>query len=113
MHELGVVLEVVESVEAFAKENKLEVIEKLVLQIGELSSMIPRYVEESYPCAVEGTLLENTELEVEIIPGSGLCEGCGRVYHLISNKNTCPFCGEGKFQVISGLEFMIKEVVAY
>lgn len=112
MHELGVVLEVVKSVERFAAENSLTKIEKLVLQIGELSSMIPRYVEACYPCAVDGTLLENTVLEIEVLPGNGLCKSCGKVYNLVANDNRCPFCGEQDFDILSGREFMIKEVVA-
>ncbi|MDZ7543562.1 hydrogenase maturation nickel metallochaperone HypA, partial [Clostridium perfringens] len=41
MHELGVVFEVVRTVENFAQRNALTKIDKIVLQIGELSSMIP------------------------------------------------------------------------
>lgn len=112
MHELGVVLEVVKSVERFASENNLTQIEKLVLQIGELSSMIPRYVEACYPCAVDGTMLENTILEIEVLPGNGLCKSCEKVYNLVANNNRCPFCGEQAFDILSGREFMIKEVLA-
>ena len=111
MHEIGVLLEVVKSVEKFAKENEVEIIQALVLQIGELSSMIPRYMENLYPAATEGTILGNSELKIEIIPGNGLCKDCNQVFNLIKEKGTCPRCGSKEFELLSGKEFYIKEII--
>ena len=93
MHELGVVFEVVKTVENFAEKNGLTKIDKMVLQIGELSSMIPKYIEACYPAAVDGTLLQDTKLEIEILPGNVICKKCNKVFNLIENKDTCPKCG--------------------
>ena len=73
MHELGVVMQVVDVVEKFARENQVEKIDTVVLQIGELSSMIPKYVEEVYPAAADGTMLEGSRLRGEIMPANGRC----------------------------------------
>jgi hydrogenase nickel incorporation protein HypA/HybF len=112
VHEIGVVMEVVASVESFAKANGVTKIEKLVLQIGELSSMIPKYVEDCYPAAIDGTMLEDTELEIEILPGNGLCLDCNKVFNLLQNDNKCPICGGKNWDILSGKEFNIKEIVA-
>ncbi|GLC31639.1 hydrogenase maturation nickel metallochaperone HypA [Clostridium omnivorum] len=112
MHEIGVMIEVVKMVENFARENRVTKIEKLVLQIGELSPMIPRYIEECYPAAVYGTSLEKTKLEIEILPGNGICKDCNKVFNLIENKNKCPHCGSRHWEILCGKEFMIKEIVA-
>ena len=112
MHELGVVIEVVKNIEDFAEQNGITKIETLVLQIGELSAMIPKYIESCYPVAVDGTMLENTELRIEILPGNGLCGGCGKVFNLLENDNRCPDCGGDKWELLGGKEFMIKEIVA-
>ena len=112
MHEIGVMIEVVKTVENFARRNGVTKIQTLVLQIGELSSSIPRYVEACYPAAVEGTLLEHTELKIEILPGNGICKDCNKVFNLIENNSLCPKCGGKHFDILSGKEFMIKEIVA-
>ncbi|BCN31797.1 hydrogenase maturation nickel metallochaperone HypA/HybF [Anaeromicropila herbilytica] len=112
MHELGVVIDVIHTVENFAKKNEVTKIEKLVLQIGELSSMIPRYIEACYPAAVEGTMLENTKLEIEVLPGNGICRKCNKVFNLIEHHNRCPECHSNDFEILCGREFMIKEIVA-
>lgn len=112
MHELGAVIAVVEKIEKIAREQQLTKIESLVLQIGELSSVIPVYVEQCFPAAVDGTLLQDTKLVIEIIPGNALCGNCRKVYNLMANKGKCPHCGSEKWELISGKEFNIKEISA-
>ncbi|WP_027308445.1 hydrogenase maturation nickel metallochaperone HypA [Caloramator sp. ALD01] len=113
MHELGVIIEVVKYVEDFAKKNKLTKIDTLVLQIGELSAMIPRYIEACYPAAVDGTMLQDTQLKIEILPANAICRECGSVFNVIQNNKVCPKCKSEVWELLCGREFMIKEIVAY
>jgi len=112
LHELGIVIEIVKTVEAFARDNGLTRIDTLVLQIGELSSVIPKYVEDCYPAAVESTMLAETGLKIEIMPGNALCGKCQKVFNVITCDKKCPACGNGDWELLSGKEFMIKEIVA-
>jgi hydrogenase nickel incorporation protein HypA/HybF len=112
LHELGVLIQVIENVENIARKNTLTKIDTLVLQIGELSSMIPRYIEACYPAAVEGTLLKETKLKIEILPGNAICKMCNKVFNLIENNNKCPKCGSKHWEILCGKEFMIKEIIA-
>ena len=110
MHELGVLIEIVKQVEQIAAENEVDKIETLVLQIGELSSMVPHYLKKLYPAAIEGTVLKDSSLEIEVILANGLCKDCSKVFSLIKDKGTCPYCGSKSFELLSGKEFMIKEI---
>lgn len=112
MHELGVLYEVVKKVEDVAQKNQLSKIDTVVLQIGELSSMIPRYIEACYPAAVDGTLLQETKLKIEILPGNALCKKCNKVFNLLGNDHKCPNCGKENWELLCGKEFMIKEIIA-
>lgn len=69
MHELGIVIEIVKTVEHFARQNHLTRVDSLVLQIGKMAPVVPHYIEECYPAAVDGTSLENTKLIIETLPG--------------------------------------------
>ena len=42
--------------------------------------MIPMYIEQCYPAAVDGTILEDTKLEIEILPGNALCKDCNKSF---------------------------------
>ncbi len=112
MHELGIVIEIVKQVEEFSKSNNINEIDTLVLQVGELSGIVPRYIEEVYPIAVEKTTLKNTKLSIEVTPGLGRCKSCDFTYNLFQNNNTCPICDSNEYEVLSGTDFMIKEILA-
>lgn len=112
MHELGVVIEVVRTVEEFAKNNGVTKVDTIVLQIGDLSSMIPKYIEDCFPCAVDGTALRDAKLRIEILRANAICRGCQKVYGLLANPDGCPACGSAERDILGGKEFMIKEIVA-
>lgn len=112
LHELGVVIEVAKTVERVVLEQNLNKVDTIILQIGELSSMIPRYIRECYPAAVDGTILQNTKLEIEILPGNGICKDCNKVFNLLENNRKCPKCKSQNWELLCGKEFMIKEIIA-
>lgn len=112
MHELGIIAEVVRVVEDIAHKQQLTKVDTLVLQIGELSSVIPYYVEQCYPAASYGTMLENTRLEIEVLPGNGRCKTCGQVFNVLEHHRVCPGCGGTSLELLGGCEFMIKEIIA-
>ena len=112
MHELGIVYEVIKVVGNFVKENNLQKVDKIVLEIGELSQAIPRFIEECYPAAVSDTPYEDTKLEIIVLPANAKCKDCSMVYSIIHHRKICPECSGGAYDLISGEEFSIKEIVA-
>lgn len=112
MHELSFAMEIVRVVEEVAREQKLSKVDTIVLQIGELSSVVPAYIEQCFPAAAAGTILQDTKLKTEILPGNALCKECGKVFNLLADKQICPDCGCRKWELLSGTEFYIKEIIA-
>ncbi|MGF7012048.1 hydrogenase nickel incorporation protein HypA/HybF [Lachnospiraceae bacterium PF1-22] len=112
MHELGIMYHIVKQVLRVVEDNQLEEVEAIVLQVGELSSVIPRYLKACYPAAVDGTLLEATKLEIEELPANGICQACGKVYALTEHGGKCPVCQATEHEVLSGREFFLKEIRA-
>lgn len=113
MHELGIVYEVIKVVDKFSKENNLKKVDKIVLEIGQLSQAIPRYIEACYPAAVSNTPYEDTKLEIIVLLANARCKTCNEVYNIIKHRKICPECNGEEYDLISGQEFNIKEVVAY
>ena len=112
MHELGVVIEVVKALDRIVLENNLTEVETIVLQIGEISSMIPKYIEDCFDVAVDKTQFEKTKLKIEILTATALCRPCNRVFKLVENNGKCDCCGGNDWELLSGKEFLIKEIVA-
>jgi hydrogenase nickel incorporation protein HypA/HybF len=113
LHELSVVFEVIKAVDKIAIENQLSEVDTIVLQIGELSSMIPKYVQECFPAATDRTRFEKTKLEIEILTATALCKQCGKVFKVVENKGSCPFDQSDDWELLSGKEFNIKEIIAW
>ena len=74
--------------------------------------MIPQYIHDCFPVAVDGTEFEETKLKIEILPANGLCRKCKKVFNIITSKSKCSECGSRDWEMLSGKEFMIKEIVA-
>lgn len=112
MHELGVVIEIAKTVERIAAQQQLTKVDTIVLQIGELSPMVPQYVEACFPAAVDGTMLADTKLKIEILPANAICKECNLVFNVLKYQRQCPKCHSESWDLLSGKEFLIKEIVA-
>ena len=111
MHEIGLLRQLVRTVTAFAAENDVHDIAEVAVDCGELSLVIPEYLEELYPIAVKGSLLENTKLTINIVPGLAECEECDEIFNVIEHKGYCPNCGSFEKTVLSGKDFTVREIV--
>ena len=112
MHELSIMGEVVRIVELTMQVNGLTKVQTVVLQVGELSEIVPHFLEYCYAAASYKTQLEGSSIEVEIIPGIGRCNTCGKVFNIIENDGECPKCSSSDFEITSGKEFLVKQIVA-
>ena len=111
MHELGVVFEIIKTVEKVAIEQNIEEIDTIVMEVGELSSIVPMYLEECFPAAIDNRLrFKNTKLKIEIIPGEAKCLQCSKVFNVVENKGYCPECNSFDKELLRGREFIIKEI---
>ena len=110
MHELGIVFEIKKQVEEVAKENDIDQVEAVVVEVGEISTVIPRFLKECYPAAIENSVLENSELIIEIIKAVALCKDCKKEYDVMGNRHICPLCKGINTELLTGREFNIKEI---
>jgi len=112
MHELGILSAIVKTVLDIMAKEGLTAVEKIVLQVGELSGVLPHYVEECYPAAVYKTPLEKTKLEMEVLPGIVRCKACGEEFSGVQFNLKCPKCGSENLEALTGRELIIKEILA-
>ena len=115
MHELGIVFEIQKRVVAVAQENGLALsdIAQVVVEVGEASTIVPRYLKECWPAATDGTEMEHAELVVEILIAKVRCKKCGEVYEYLKNNKKCPACGAWECVMVTGQEFNIKEIAVF
>lgn len=111
MHELGVVFHIMDSLEKVAKENEVTQINKVVLELGEVSTVIESYLQSCWKWAAEKReLFSKAELVVELIPAITFCESCRQTYPTVQYGKICPHCGSPETYLVQGNEFNIKEI---
>lgn len=111
MHELGILSALVNTIEGIIKKERLTEVEKIVIEVGELSGIVPRYVEQCYPAAVYHTFMEKTVLELIVVEGIVKCRGCGLVFHAVKHDFSCPDCTGQDLEILMGNDIIVKELV--
>ena len=111
MHEIGIVRQLVRTVSDFAAENQVSDIREVVVDCGELSLVIPEYLEELYPVVAKDSILADAKLTIHMVPGLAECEECDEIFNVIEHKGYCPNCGSFDKTVLSGKDFTIREIV--
>jgi hydrogenase nickel incorporation protein HypA/HybF len=98
MHELGLMLDVVQKVF------------KVILEVGKLSGVVPEALEFCFAICTKGTVMAEAKLEFLRPPALGRCKKCEKEFDLVENNFSCPICGMADWDLISGREFIIKEI---
>jgi hydrogenase nickel incorporation protein HypA/HybF len=106
MHELGITQNIVAIVSENAQGAKVT---RIVLEIGELSAILPDAIEFCFDICTQGTVLAGAILEIRKIPGLAKCRDCGAEIHLDKPFGVCS-CGSVQLDLIAGEELKIKEI---
>ena len=113
MHELGVVFRIIDDLTEVGKENELEKIHSVTLQLGEVSGVVPHLLTDAWKWASDKTeLMKGSELIIETLPAVTFCEDCKSEYETVTYGKICPNCGSEHTYLLRGNEFLIKEISA-
>ena len=111
MHEIGIVRQVLRTVEEFAKENDITEVSEIVLDVGEVFFFNDTATTEIYPYVAEETeMFKDTILTINMIPGMAECDDCDAIYNLVECEGICPDCGSQSKTVYSGKDCSIREI---
>lgn len=113
MHELGLMDAVIRTVGRIIKEENLKHVRKIVLEVGELSGVVPHFITDCYEAVVADTQYQDTELVIEIVPGIARCNDCHIEFKIDIEELCCPVCYGKNLTPIEGKDLTIKEIEAY
>ena len=113
MHELGIVMNVLEQVDSAAAEYNAEKVMKVTMEVGEVSSIVPDLFTDAFNWAKKKTdYLRDAELEMIIIEGRTYCQNCGETYKTTEYGKKCPHCGSYETYLLTGDQVIIKDIDA-
>ena len=114
MHEMGTIMYVIRTVNSVCEQNALQKVKSVTLQVGEVSGILPEYLQDFWQWAVSReSLMNGAELVIEPIPAVTRCGNCDSLYATIKYAKVCPECGSDHTWLETGNEYNIKEICAY
>lgn len=73
MHELGVLRQIVKTVDRITEQHSIRQVKHIALEVGETSGFVPYYLTKLFPVAADAyPTLQKTELRISMVPGTGL-----------------------------------------
>ena len=112
MHELGLCDAMLRKIREIAKENDVEIINSVTVEVGSLSGVVPRFLTDCWTAVTDGTELADTKMIVETVDGEAKCLDCEEVFVADLNNLRCPKCGSDLLAPVSGVTLTIKEIEA-
>ena len=111
MHELGIVFYIIRDVKEAAEANQVEHVSGVVMNIGEVSTIVPEYLTDCWRWAADKEpMLKGCELKINLISAITRCEDCGNEYETVTYGKTCPRCHGVNTFLLRGNEVEIKEI---
>jgi len=93
-----------------ARQHKANKINEIVVEIGELSGVVPDALQFCYESACRGTIAKGSGLTLLHIPGKATCEQCNARFETKTMVADCPECGNLVFSIQGGRELKVKSI---
>ena len=111
MHELGIVFHLIKQIEDVAKENRIEKVTEVTLEVGEVSTIEPKYFKECYEWAKKRSeYMNECKLNMVIVEAISFCRKCEQTYSTTKYAKICPHCGSDDTYLVSGDQVIIKNI---
>ena len=112
MHELGICDALLKMVRNISKEEALQEISRITVEIGSLSGIVPAYMADCWTAVTDGTELEAVDFIIEELQGTARCLDCEAEFPADAEHLTCPKCNGSKLTPLTGRDLTLKEILA-
>ena len=112
MHELALTEHILQTAVPEAQKHGAAKILEIRLKIGELSGVLPGYLQRCFEVVREDTIASEARLVIETVPVSIRCRACGYEGSVDRKNICCPDCGGTDFTITAGREFCVDSLVA-
>ena len=119
MHEFAFAYSIFKVAEATAIKYNAKKISQVLLEIGELTLIVPDLLKKSFEMATKGSIAEGAELKIEITPGKIKCRECNKEGPVTLDNNAyltglqlfqCKHCGSNNTEIIEGKKANVKNI---
>jgi hydrogenase nickel incorporation protein HypA/HybF len=111
MHELSIVMGIVEIAEEQMKKENAHRIEQIELDIGTMAGIEFEALDFAWDAGVRNTVLSGAERHINRIEAKARCLDCGCEYVVREPFQQCPACDGYMNEFMQGKELRVKSLV--
>ncbi|PHV71860.1 hypothetical protein CS063_04715 [Sporanaerobium hydrogeniformans] len=113
MHEVSLAMGIIECLNALIKNQQMRSIEKVTVQIGELSNVMPEALLFAFEAMLQSQSingLKNCQMTIQRVSAKAVCRQCHQTSAITHERKRCLYCKGNDLEIISGYELQISEV---
>lgn len=110
MHEMSLMMGVLDAIEASAKENKALRVTEVKLVIGEMAEVLGDAMDFAFEALTPGTLAEGAKLSMTRITPKSRCLACNTEFEHDRFHFACPQCDSLASELLAGREMYIESM---
>lgn len=110
MHELSIAKNIIRIAREHLSPEEEKCLTKIRVRIGKFSTIVPELLQSAFVAAIDGTPLENAELEISVIPLKIACNTCGQESVIEPIDFSCPVCSSSNVDVVEGRELIVDDL---
>ena len=108
MHEMGIAQQMISiALDAIPKDLPDPRVERVNLRVGRMAAVVEDSLKFCFEIISKDTCLEGAELVIETVPVMARCRQCHHEWEVSDVVFTCPSCGKGEIEVLSGRELEV------
>lgn len=109
MHEFSICEGIIEAAAAALDglPRPLPRVSRVTVRIGRLTAVVPATLCYYFHLLAPETMLEGATLDIEEVPIRARCADCGARFEIEVLSFTCPRCGSGLVELLSGRELEV------
>ena len=119
MHEFSFAFNIFKVAEATAIKYNAKKITEVLLEIGELTLIVPELLQRSFEIATKGSIAEGAILKITMTPGKIKCRNCSKISEVSLTHDAqltglqlfkCSHCGSNNTEIIEGKKANVKNI---
>jgi hydrogenase nickel incorporation protein HypA/HybF len=110
LHELSIAKNIIRIAREHLTPEEEPFLKKIHIHVGAFSTVVPEFLQSGFDAAKDGTPLENTELDITIIPLRIKCHKCDHETEIEPVDFVCPLCTSTDIEVVAGNELTVTDL---
>ena len=110
MHELSIVMSIVDIADEEVKRHNAHHVDSIELEIGVMAGVEFDALNFVWDAAVRNSVLDGASRHIDVVEAKARCMECGCVFVVDDRFQACPLCHDYLTELLQGKELKVKSL---